>query len=385
LEVTLTRLLRQEIFSLGEARLIQSLLPRISYRRSPSKIFGLENAKPETRWIIQQIYQAVSQEAQEISLYVFPQSYVTAKGAVITNAGRMIRDSVIQEINQGIVPPGMTKTAEGHFRTGNSLATLVGTALVLETTFDDNYGHWMVQGATLLMLMSEYIARHRPTLIMGVGGPPRLRDVKAALLHELGHDPRVVEHRPDQVIHVENLLYVTPLHMPPLVQRPETLNALREYLIARAFAGSTLTAPIVTDRRLYLARKTNRGRQIANAVALEALLARYAFELFFAEDHSHDDQIRVFAAAEMVIGVKGAAFTNIMFCAPNTKVIVLTPPEWCDPFIWCIAGQFALNYNEVLGAAEPDGGFVVDLKAVEALVKTRAQEYSVDQPKATPE
>jgi capsular polysaccharide biosynthesis protein len=276
---------------------------------------------------------------------------------------------VIQEVNQKIVPAGMTKTAEGQYRTGNSFAALPGTALVVESTFDDNYGHWMVQGAVLLALMSDYIARTRPVLIMGAGGPPRMQEVKAALLRDLGHGVRVVEHRPEQVIRVERLLYVSPLHGPPLMKRPETLQALRRHLLDRAYAGSGLMARhTATRRRLYLARKTNHNREIRNAEALEALLVKHGFEPFYAEDHDHDGQIRAFAEAEIVIGVKGAAFTNIMFCAPNTKVIVLTPPHWGDPFFWCIAGQLGQDYYEVLGAAA-EGGFVVDLPEIERLTR----------------
>jgi capsular polysaccharide biosynthesis protein len=345
----------------------------VRYRRRQSTIIGLDRAKPEKQAVIAQIHRSLTEQTRDILLYEFPNAWVTAKGAVITNAKQLIYDSVVQEVNQKIVPVGMTKTAEKTYRTGNSFADLPGTALVVETTFDDNYGHWMVQGAVLLALMSAYIARYRPTLIMGAGGPPRMREVKSALLRELGAGARVVEHRPNQVIRVERLLYVSPLHGPPLMKRPETLNALRKHLLDRAYAGRSLMAPFTAKRRrLYLARKDKRNRDIRNAEVLEALLAKAGFETFYAEDHDHDGQIRAFAEAEIVIGVKGAAFTNVMFCAPNTKVIVLTPPEWSDPFFWCIAGQLGQDYYEILGEPVAEGGFLVDLPAVEGLIRPGA-------------
>jgi capsular polysaccharide biosynthesis protein len=369
LDVRLTRLLREEKFAADEGGPVQTLLPPVRYRRRPSTLIGLDNAKPETQAAMAQIHRALTEQARAITLYEFPDAWVTAKGAVITNARRLIYDSVIQEVNQKIVPVGMTKTGEGQYRTGNSVAALPGAALVVESTFDDNYGHWMVQGAVLLALMNEFIARTRPTLIMGAGGGVRMREVKEALLRDLGHGARVVEHKPHQLIRVERLLYVTPLHGPPLMKRPETLQALRRHLLDRAYAGTGLMARHTAKRRrLYLARKTNPNREIRNAAALEALLAQYGFETFFAEDHDHDGQIRAFAEAEIVIGVKGAAFTNVMFCAPNTKVIVFTPPHWSDPFFWCIAGQLGQEYYEVVGAAA-EGGFVVDLPALEPLIR----------------
>jgi hypothetical protein len=57
----------------------------------------------------------------------------------------------------------------------------------------------------------------------------------------------------------------------------------------------------------------------------------------------------LFQSAACVIGVKGAALTNIVFCSSAARVFVLSPSDWPDPFYWDLAGHLGMEYGEMFG------------------------------------
>jgi capsular polysaccharide biosynthesis protein len=64
---------------------------------------------------------------------------------------------------------------------------------------------------------------------------------------------------------------------------------------------------------------------------------------------SLDQQILLFSNARQVIGVAGAAMTNIAFCKPGTRVTLLYPATFPDAFFWFIAQHKQLDYLEIRG------------------------------------
>ena len=62
-----------------------------------------------------------------------------------------------------------------------------------------------------------------------------------------------------------------------------------------------------------------------------------------------DHQIALFSRAKHVVGVSGAAMTNIAFCGPETKITVLVPGTFPDTFFWFIAQHRHLDFVEILG------------------------------------
>ncbi len=64
-----------------------------------------------------------------------------------------------------------------------------------------------------------------------------------------------------------------------------------------------------------------------------ALRQRHGFAVVQPEHHRLREAA-LFRAAESVVGVKGAALTNIMFCSDAASLLVLSPAGWVDPFLW---------------------------------------------------
>jgi capsular polysaccharide biosynthesis protein len=161
-----------------------------------------------------------------------------------------------------------------------------------------------------------------------------------------------------------------PLHVPPLFKLPAALACLRDDLLASEAPRSDGFA-----RRLHVLRARSAARRLANESEIVQLSARYGFQTVVPEDHSIREQAAMFDAAEAVLGVKGAALTNIVFAKASCHLIVLSPNDFIDPFYWDIASVRGMAYSEVFGQIVSDerpagrNGFSVDPVSVETALK----------------
>lgn len=97
----------------------------------------------------------------------------------------------------------------------------------------------------------------------------------------------------------------------------ETINYLRHNLL-------TYKSNSKFSHRLFISRsKASRRRQFNEDDVFEEL-RKYYFEKVHPEDYSIRDQIAMFNNAKIIIGGSGAAFTNILFCKPKCKILILS-------------------------------------------------------------
>ena len=94
-----------------------------------------------------------------------------------------------------------------------------------------------------------------------------------------------------------------------------TLHNLRNYLLPYS---SQKEFP----KRIFISRKNASSRRKFNENEVIQLFSEYGFEVVFPETLSVADQISLFNQAEWIVGGSGAAFTNLLFCRPNTKVVM---------------------------------------------------------------
>jgi hypothetical protein len=95
--------------------------------------------------------------------------------------------------------------------------------------------------------------------------------------------------------------------------------------------------------------------------------------------HPVADQARMFAEAELVVGVHGAALSNLVFCSPGARVLELLPADFVDPVFWAITAElddvelrYLLGNGPSPGPGERMWGvtsdFAVDLDAASRLL-----------------
>lgn len=83
----------------------------------------------------------------------------------------------------------------------------------------------------------------------------------------------------------------------------------------------------ICNKKIFLDRSNSLYNhcQIENPKDLKVLLEQNDFSLYRPEKIDFEKQIFLFKNASVIIGAHGAAFTNIIFCKPNTKIIEIMP------------------------------------------------------------
>lgn len=86
----------------------------------------------------------------------------------------------------------------------------------------------------------------------------------------------------------------------------------------RAFS----TKDLPRGRKIFAARNGS-YRKLLNQHEIEARLEKVGFESVHADDLDLEAQIRIFQEAEVIVGPTGAQMTNMVWCKPGVKVIIL--------------------------------------------------------------
>lgn len=105
-------------------------------------------------------------------------------------------------------------------------------------------------------------------------------------------------------------------------------------------------------KRIYVSRKMARMRKVINEVEMLSILSNFGFEVFYPEDHSLIEQIKVFRSSSVVISSHGAGLTNLMFMESGCSVIELKADNndyWC---YFSLSRVFSLKYFYLLSKGD---------------------------------
>ena len=99
---------------------------------------------------------------------------------------------------------------------------------------------------------------------------------------------------------------------------------------------------IFQNRKIFLKKNKNKSKkkifldrsqskynhcQITNYDDIKNLIIKKKFKIYKPEILSFRKQINIFNSSSIIIGAHGAAFTNIIFCKPGTKIIEIIPAD----------------------------------------------------------
>lgn len=99
-------------------------------------------------------------------------------------------------------------------------------------------------------------------------------------------------------------------------------------------------------KRIFISRKGR--RKIVNEDEVIKVLQEFDFEILEDISRSVDDQIDIFHNASVVVGAHGAAFTNLLWCNPGTKVLEFFNSGYTPPFYYFLSQLLDLEYNFML-------------------------------------
>jgi len=222
-----------------------------------------------------------------------------------------------------------------------------GNCIYMGSVGSSNYGHWLVDDLARLKFLADKKGSY--TLVLTAMGEAidriRSQSIDLMLGHLKGGELKyeIVYTQPSDVLHFEDLIYITPVSFHPFVKHPSAENFVRANIL------SALSNPGSGEARLFVKRSQSRYRKLINIEEIEAILEANGFTAIDPEQFDFQTQVKKFAEASIVVGIMGAAMTNTIFCAPGTEVIYLAPDRWMEPFYWDLAGVMGHRYSTVFG------------------------------------
>lgn len=83
--------------------------------------------------------------------------------------------------------------------------------------------------------------------------------------------------------------------------------------------------PNTTVKKVYIARGNN--KRLTNETELIDILSENGFIIFNPDMGTLTDEISIFAGADVIVGCYGAAFTNVIYCKKDVRIMIICPYE----------------------------------------------------------
>lgn len=115
--------------------------------------------------------------------------------------------------------------------------------------------------------------------------------------------------------------------------------------VREALIGSAVPGP---QRRIYITREDASVRRVINEAEIWTFLESQGFEKVSLSGRTVREQISLFANAEFIIAPHGAAFANLIFASPRTKILEIFNPNEVKNLYWRIANHLDLPYAYML-------------------------------------
>jgi capsular polysaccharide biosynthesis protein len=203
----------------------------------------------------------------------------------------------------------------------------LAAGVMLSGWSSEHFGHWVPEYLCRLAYLEQHPRFADLPIIVDAGMPPQ----HVEFLRLLVPNP-IVELAAGAALHVGELVVASPATFFPMLLTPDhevppenqgglPLGGFRHL---RTRVAERLPADGKRGRRLYLSRRRRAWRLVTNEDEVHAALARYGFEVIFAEDLSVEDQVRMYQEAEIVISPVGSSTLNAIFAPTDLKLLILS-------------------------------------------------------------
>lgn len=124
--------------------------------------------------------------------------------------------------------------------------------------------------------------------------------------------------------------------------------------------------------RIYVARDDAGSRGVANAAELEQLFGRLGIRKLNMSEFSLQEQAYLFRHAKLIVGIHGAALSNLAYCQPGAVFLEIFMEGWFTRAYFNIARLRGLGYGYLLCPKYQDG-IIVDTEMMENLIAAAGQ------------
>lgn len=238
--------------------------------------------------------------------------------------------------------------------------------LLLASAGSFNYGHWLIDDMPRLEAFFALRRRHpgKTITVLLPSYNAHMDEVRRRMvaLYLGPRSPfRIVFLARDRIYSFARLYHVTPCSLEPALKSPEATATMRARLLSgtRFARAKYALGRLVSSadgggrnggKRLFVDRAVSRGRTPTNRSEIVTFLKGRGFEIIDPEALSPRQQVVRFARASTVVGIMGAAMTNVVFCPPGSRILDIAPdPEWTDPFFWDLAAICGHRYSAIYG------------------------------------
>lgn len=274
------------------------------------------------------------------------------------------------------------------FTDNKKISFHVKEGILLSCGHDDNYFHWLVECLPKLLLVDGLQQFKDVPLLVPAG---LHRNLLVALERLNINNRPLIEIEPGSACQVERLIF--PSALSRIIDRYEGSPVFNVDIV---LSHKWLTKVIeclksnVNDRKkpwrkVFLARRKGL-RALGNQEQIELMLLEQGFEIVELGGASLDLQIELFSQTSLIVAPTGAALTNMLFCQPGTKVIILmSNHETTNFYFWpnlgaiigldvtIIAGVRLFNLTNYWSVHDD---YVIDTKLV--LEELKKHEYYID-------
>lgn len=261
--------------------------------------------------------------------------YVAQHGIVFTADGRLITESITNHSHEEI--------AKGFEALTTALACRsdiphVAKGVLCKKRGAENYGHWLVE-----MLPKAFLAmRH---LQLGHDWPAIAYSAGDAMNNVVRDSLRLIDYPADEVVftgtspcHFDELILIDGLTVHSVFMSTPVFECMEK------IAGAVPAGPAES---LYVTRRPSISRCFENEAEIQAVFSEFGFREIECAQLSFAEQVSAFKSARQIAGPMGAAFTNAIFCQPDTRWLLFMPASAHEYFFWQIAEGKKIEYHEI--------------------------------------
>lgn len=311
-------------------------------------------------------------EEREIEVFRLRGAYFCEEGLVFDDQLQVVTNAS-DEYTDAEIDAALTRIRT--LLEQRKLPHLRGPGIVSKRRAVNNYGHFLIECLPMAVI-SRMVAPEPEATFLLQRLPAPMLDVHLRAFRLLGI-------RPDQLLFLD---YLEPFHFEDLVV-VRGLTQHGKYMSPICLGAVSQLAKNVmpgTHKKLFVTRVPGwRGsRALVNESELGERLARVGFHEIEPGSLTLEEQIAAFSGADHIVGVAGAAMTNIAFCRPGTQVVSVASPYFQDTFFWFIAMHKGLRYSELRNEPMNDGtyDFFADFRISETDIAWLAGEQHLSAP-----
>jgi len=270
---------------------------------------------------------------REVRISLVENVVVAEEGLVFTRSLDVLQPSITQH------SPQVIERAQSAVEAGLSVGSIPhisGVVALCKKRGAGNYGHWLTEMLTMAFLIRQNYPHPASYIVHAVPDP--LRTVMRASAEFLGiASNELIETGPAPIL-VDQLLIVDGLTAHGSYMSPIVMDC------ADQLSGQVLAEG---SERILILREGTTIRRLVDEDAIRATARHHGYALIDPGRMSFEQQVACFKAARRIVGVMGAAMTNLIFSEHGAEIFNLAPANMQDTFFWFIAGLRRLRYTEV--------------------------------------